>query len=195
MYSQPRPSHFGIRVVGNELPVIHTTLRASPSYSGFQTNPEFFVVQHQETHTRRESIYDQEAAEATRCRFGPPEIAASEIIYDEELDFIGEGVFGRVYKGQCRQCSVAVKVPRNQLLNVNDINDLRHEVALMSQIFHPNVVLFMGACTQPGSIKIVTERMMTDMEKFLRSSKGQQMLPFIRFKMAIDAAKGFFFSC
>lgn len=48
----------------------------------------------------------------------------------------------------------------------------------------------MGACTQPGNIKIVTEKMMTDMEKFLRTTKAQQMQPFMRFTMALDAAKG-----
>ncbi|MCL4419493.1 protein kinase [Patescibacteria group bacterium] len=161
-------------------------------------------------------------------------------MYDEELDFIGEGVFGKVFKGTkatelirtrtqndrqtttnavsqnmtgepyvslgtCRQCSVAVKVPRNQQLSTTELNDLRREVAIMryapfmssivltiplSQIFHPNVVLFMGACTQPGNIKIVTEKMMTDMEKFLRTTKAQQMQPFMRFTMALDAAKG-----
>jgi hypothetical protein len=42
----------------------------------------------------------------------------------------------------------------------------------------------------PGNIKIVTEKMMTDMEKFLRTSKAQQMPSFLRFTMALDAAKG-----
>jgi serine/threonine protein kinase len=36
----------------------------------------------------------------------------------------------------------------------------------MSKIFHPNVVLFMGACTQPGTFRIVTELLHTDLEVF-----------------------------
>eukprot|EP01127_Copromyxa_protea_P020928 TRINITY_DN7069_c0_g1_i1.p1 TRINITY_DN7069_c0_g1~~TRINITY_DN7069_c0_g1_i1.p1 ORF type:complete len:562 (+),score=85.34 TRINITY_DN7069_c0_g1_i1:30-1715(+) len=159
------------------------------NYSNFHSNPEF-SVQHHDIQMRRESTIDKEQADATRGRFGPPEISPSEIVYDEELDFIGEGVFGRVFKGTCRQCSVAVKVPRNQQLTATELNDLRREVAIMSQIFHPNVVLFMGASTIPGSIKIVTEKMVTDVEKFLRTTKAQQMAPFMRFNMALDAAKG-----
>lgn len=65
--------------------------------------------------------------------------------------------------------------------------------AVLSQIYHPNVVLFMGACTQPGKIQIVTERMSTDLDKFLRSPKGRAMPLFVRLKMAKDAAKGTFF--
>lgn len=32
-------------------------------------------------------------------------------------------------------------------------------VAIMSTLRHPNVLLFMGACTQPGNLLIVTELM------------------------------------
>lgn len=48
----------------------------------------------------------------------------------------------------------------------------------------------MGACTQPGKIQIVTERMSTDLDKFLRSPKGRAMPLFVRLKMAKDAARG-----
>jgi len=37
----------------------------------------------------------------------------------------------------------------------------------MSSIYHPNVVLFMGAATRP-TIKIVTELCVTDVEKVIR---------------------------
>jgi serine/threonine protein kinase len=38
-------------------------------------------------------------------------------------------------------------------------DDFRKEVAIMSTLRHPNVLLFMGACTQPGNLLIVTELM------------------------------------
>lgn len=38
-----------------------------------------------------------------------------------------------------------------------------------SKIYHPNVVLFLGACTQMGKMQIVTERCTTDLEKLLAS--------------------------
>jgi len=48
----------------------------------------------------------------------------------------------------------------------------------------------MGACTQPGNIKIVTERMTTDLAKLMKSPKGKALPLFVRLKMAKDAAKG-----
>uniref|UniRef100_A0A6B2L315 SH2 domain-containing protein n=1 Tax=Arcella intermedia TaxID=1963864 RepID=A0A6B2L315_9EUKA len=103
---------------------------------------------------------------------------------------MGKGQFGKVYKGRCRDSSVAVKVPKNQNLTTQELEDFRREVAIMSKIFHPNVVLFMGACTQPGNIKIVTERMTTDLESLLLSPKGKTIPTIVRMKMARDAAKG-----
>jgi len=34
----------------------------------------------------------------------------------------------------------------------------------MSKIYHPNVCLFMGACTEPGQIRIVSEKLETDLD-------------------------------
>jgi hypothetical protein len=52
---------------------------------------------------------------------------------------------------------VAVKVPVRQNLTPKQLEEFRHEVAIMKRIFHPNVVLFLGACTQPGKFMLVTE--------------------------------------
>eukprot|EP01125_Pyxidicula_operculata_P017139 TRINITY_DN5978_c0_g1_i1.p1 TRINITY_DN5978_c0_g1~~TRINITY_DN5978_c0_g1_i1.p1 ORF type:complete len:512 (+),score=76.63 TRINITY_DN5978_c0_g1_i1:109-1644(+) len=123
-------------------------------------------------------------------KFGPPEIEPSEITYDEELDFLGQGSFGAVYRGRCRQTVVAVKVPAKQNLSAQEFEDFRKEVGIMSQIFHPNIVLFMGACMRPRQIRIVTELMVTDLEKLLHSPKGKTLSLFSRIKMARDAAKG-----
>jgi len=37
----------------------------------------------------------------------------------------------------------------------------------MSKLFHPNIVLYMGACSEPGNLMIVTERMDGDLEQLL----------------------------
>jgi serine/threonine protein kinase len=115
----------------------------------------------------------------------PPEIDENEIIYDEK-DFIGEGSYGRVYRGTCRGKKVAIKVPKQKLTS-RQIEQFRHEVAVMSKIFHPNIVLFMGACTK-GMIKIVTELCVTDVEKLLRSD--QPLTLYERMKMAKGASLG-----
>mmetsp|Transcript_26030 Transcript_26030/g.28955 ORF Transcript_26030/g.28955 Transcript_26030/m.28955 type:complete len:507 (-) Transcript_26030:154-1674(-) len=121
---------------------------------------------------------------------GPPFIASEEISYDQVEDYLGEGTFGKVYKGRCRGGVVAVKVPIKQKLSKHELEEFKKEVAIMSQIFHPNVVLFMGACTVADDIKIVTEMMDTDLEKLLHSDEGRDLPLLERMKMAKGAALG-----
>ena len=37
------------------------------------------------------------------------------------------------------------------------LQDFKAEVSLMQRLKHPNVVMFMGACTQPPNLSIVTQ--------------------------------------
>jgi hypothetical protein len=53
------------------------------------------------------------------------------------------------------------------------------------RIFHPNVVLFLGACTADNNLMIVTELMETDLERLLRSHKNLTLLEKLR--LAKDA--------
>eukprot|EP01116_Phalansterium_solitarium_P021849 TRINITY_DN697_c0_g2_i2.p1 TRINITY_DN697_c0_g2~~TRINITY_DN697_c0_g2_i2.p1 ORF type:complete len:514 (-),score=132.79 TRINITY_DN697_c0_g2_i2:155-1696(-) len=119
---------------------------------------------------------------------GPPEIDPSEVVYNEVRDFLGQGSFGKVYAGTCRGKKVAVKVPLKQDLDEKQLEDLRREVEIMRKIFHPNCVLFMGACSKKGNIKIITELLHTDMEKLL--SGKRELSLYQRMKMAKDAALG-----
>ena len=65
-----------------------------------------------------------------------------------------------------------------------------HASHFYSKIFHPNIVLFMGACTVPGNMMIVTEYMPKgDLESILRNSSVQLSL-LTRMRMAKDAALG-----
>jgi serine/threonine protein kinase len=70
---------------------------------------------------------------------GPPEIDASEIRLEEQ---IGQGAFGRVFRGTCRNMPCAVKMLRSE--HPVDEAALRHEVAIMSRVVHPNTILFLG---------------------------------------------------
>jgi hypothetical protein len=57
-----------------------------------------------------------------------------------------------------------------------------------SKIFHPNVVLFMGACMEPGSLMIVTELMEKgNLESLLGDQKVTLSL-FTRMTMMRDVA-------
>ena len=37
------------------------------------------------------------------------------------------------------------------------LQEFRAEVGIMKRLKHPNVVLFMGACTQPPNLSIITQ--------------------------------------
>ncbi|GJQ14531.1 hypothetical protein GpartN1_g6322.t1 [Galdieria partita] len=73
---------------------------------------------------------------------------------------IGQGGFGQVYKARFRGTTVAVKtISAMALVNQNAIKEFQSEVAVLCTLRHPNVILFMGACTRPPHLFIVTEFM------------------------------------
>ncbi|GAM26703.1 hypothetical protein SAMD00019534_098780 [Acytostelium subglobosum LB1] len=120
-------------------------------------------------------------------RSGPPEIRPEEITFEE---LIGTGSFGKVFKGRCRQKAVAVKLLHKQNYDSATLAAFRKEVHLMSKIYHPNICLFMGACTIPGKCVIVTELVPKgNLETLLHDEKIQLPL-YLRMKMAKDAALG-----
>eukprot|EP01133_Synstelium_polycarpum_P005660 gene5660-6535_t len=117
---------------------------------------------------------------------GPPEIDVNEI---QTESILGDGSFGTVYKGRCRQKDVAVKVMLKQV-DEKTLKDFRKEVAIMSKIFHPNIVLFLGACTsQPGKLMICTELMKGNLETLLLDPNVKLPL-IVRMRMSKDAALG-----
>lgn len=94
-----------------------------------------------------------------------------------------------MYQGRARSKDVAVKMLHKQDLDTKTLNAFRKEVEILSQIYHPNIVLFMGACTIPGNMCIVTELLGRDMESLLQD-KNVTLPLFLRMKMAKDAALG-----
>eukprot|EP01097_Dermamoeba_algensis_P010016 TRINITY_DN7225_c0_g1_i1.p1 TRINITY_DN7225_c0_g1~~TRINITY_DN7225_c0_g1_i1.p1 ORF type:complete len:535 (-),score=119.92 TRINITY_DN7225_c0_g1_i1:47-1573(-) len=122
-----------------------------------------------------------------RIDTGPPEIRSHEIALGKEL---GRGAFGLVYEGTCRAIPVAIKVPKLVNMNSERVALFRQEIATMSQIFHPNICLFLGACTEdPKNIKIVTEKLEGDLQTLVRKN-DPPISVFERLKLAHGAARG-----
>eukprot|EP01114_Cavostelium_apophysatum_P014808 TRINITY_DN3928_c0_g1_i1.p1 TRINITY_DN3928_c0_g1~~TRINITY_DN3928_c0_g1_i1.p1 ORF type:complete len:545 (+),score=163.03 TRINITY_DN3928_c0_g1_i1:159-1793(+) len=115
-----------------------------------------------------------------------PEIRYDEITWGEK---IGGGCFGSVFKGKCRGINVAIKQLLKQDLDPKIMEDFRREVDIMTQMRHPNVVLFMGACTEKGKMCIVTELMHYSVHDLLRKHNKEITL-IQRVKMAKDTAAG-----
>ncbi|KAG6543660.1 hypothetical protein Mapa_014843 [Marchantia paleacea] len=70
---------------------------------------------------------------------------------------IGQGAFGDVLRGTWQGTDVAVKRLQNNASYTEAIVDIRHEVAVIIRLRHPNIILFMGACTIPPDVCIVME--------------------------------------
>lgn len=60
--------------------------------------------------------------------WGPPEILPNEL---EILNLLGNGSFGKVYRGRCRSKDVAVKVLHHQELDEATIATFRKEVEIV----------------------------------------------------------------
>jgi serine/threonine protein kinase len=88
-----------------------------------------------------------------------------EIAYDElEIgEHLGSGGYGEVHKAVWKGTEVAVKVMTSQLDQGGVTKDMeksfKDEVRVMTALRHPNVVLFMAACTKPPRMCIVMEFM------------------------------------
>ena len=121
---------------------------------------------------------------------GSPDINPSEITYSPE-NRLGGGAFGDVYKCQCRGKSWAVKIPKKDcILTPENVEEFKAEIHVMKKVYHPNVVLFLGASTNP--IMIVTELMTGgDLFKLIHDPKKYATLTLERkLNIAIDVAAG-----
>lgn len=74
------------------------------------------------------------------------EISYSEVDCAEK---IGGGGFGDVYKGNFRGTEVAIKKVLSDKLSKDAVDELIKEAEIMTNLRHPNVVLFMGFCRPP----------------------------------------------
>eukprot|EP01125_Pyxidicula_operculata_P008052 TRINITY_DN2723_c0_g2_i1.p1 TRINITY_DN2723_c0_g2~~TRINITY_DN2723_c0_g2_i1.p1 ORF type:complete len:520 (-),score=121.37 TRINITY_DN2723_c0_g2_i1:64-1623(-) len=118
-----------------------------------------------------------------------PDISANELITTMK---IGSGCFGTVYKGTCRGKTVAIKKLHQQDLEENVMDEFKKEIAILAHLRHPNVILFLGACTERGHLAIVTEFLTRgDMHQVVHNKSIAESLTLLRrLNMAKDVAQG-----
>ncbi|KAG6749986.1 hypothetical protein POTOM_047064 [Populus tomentosa] len=87
---------------------------------------------------------------------------------------VGIGFFGEVFRGIWNGTEVAVKVFLEQDLTAENMEDFCNEISILSRLRHPNVILFLGACTKPPRLSMVTEYMEMGSLYYLIHSSGQK---------------------
>ncbi|KAL1563879.1 Serine/threonine-protein kinase sty46 [Salvia divinorum] len=103
---------------------------------------------------------------------------------------IASGSYGDLYKGTFCSQEVAIKILRTERLNTELQKEFAQEVYIMRKVRHKNVVQFIGACTRPPNLCIVTEYMSGgSVYDYLHKQRGTFKLPAL-LKVAIDVSKG-----
>ncbi|KAL6077604.1 protein kinase [Balamuthia mandrillaris] len=110
---------------------------------------------------------------------------------DLKLDnLIGSGAYGKVYRGKLHGKDVAIKKLTTKFLDEKALSNFLKEVDILCSLRHPNVILFMGACTTPGNLTIITELMPRGSVSDLLKSKDVNLTFKNKMKLAKDAALG-----
>ncbi|XP_020115320.1 serine/threonine-protein kinase STY46 [Ananas comosus] len=103
---------------------------------------------------------------------------------------VASGSYGDLYRGTYCSQDVAIKVLKPERINVDMQREFAQEVYIMRKVRHKNVVQFIGACTKPPSLCIVTEFMSGgSVYDYLHKHKGVFKLPAL-LRVAIDVSKG-----
>ncbi|PSR98489.1 Serine/threonine-protein kinase [Actinidia chinensis var. chinensis] len=105
---------------------------------------------------------------------------------------IGAGSFGTVHRADWNGSDVAVKILMDQDFHPERLKEFLREVAITRRLRHPNIVLFMGAVTQPPNLSIVTEYLSRgSLYRLLHKPGAREVLDETRrLNMAYDVAKG-----
>ncbi|ELR22700.1 serine/threonine protein kinase [Acanthamoeba castellanii str. Neff] len=119
-----------------------------------------------------------------------------EIEYDElEIgSMLGSGGYGEVYKAMWKGTEVAVKMMPTDSVSKEMAKNFQDEVRVMTALRHPNVVLFMAACTRPPKMAIVMEFMaLGSLFDLLHNELVPDVPHVLKVKMVYQAAKGMHF--
>ncbi|ELR13875.1 5'nucleotidase [Acanthamoeba castellanii str. Neff] len=114
----------------------------------------------------------------------------------ERGELLGQGSYGEVYKGLWKGTEVAIKTIGHgaAAMGREGLRAFGDEVRVMSRLRHPNVVLFMAACTRPPRLCIVMEFMaLGSLYDLLQNELIPDIPHGLKFKMAYQAAKGMHF--
>jgi len=99
---------------------------------------------------------------------------------------IGKGAFGAVFKGKLFGTDCAVKVIKPS--KESTIGEINHEIGIMGDTHHPNLVSLLGTCRINGSVYIITEYVENGCMRDYIASHQSNVKMII--DMALDVARG-----
>ena len=118
-----------------------------------------------------------------------------QIAHDEltQLELIGAGGYGQVYRARYRDMTVAMKM---LLFPTDDeiMFEFEREIKFMQTVRHPNIVLFLGAGrARDGTPFIISEFVARGSLRDLLSDRSQSISTGLKLKFALDVATGMHF--
>ena len=109
-----------------------------------------------------------------------------EIMYQEDKDsLLGEGGYGKVYRGKCRGKNVAIK--KYITKNEDAFNELRGEAKVLQKSHHPCLVCLVGVSVHPLMALVLEEAPMGALERHL-IKKPTPIPRIVMFRMAAEVA-------
>jgi hypothetical protein len=103
---------------------------------------------------------------------------------------VGLGSYGVVFRGKWKGVEVAVKRFIKQKLDERRMLEFRAEMAFLSELHHPNIVLFIGACVKKPNLCIVTEFMKLGSLRDILANNGVKLAWKQKLRLLRSAALG-----
>jgi serine/threonine protein kinase len=137
----------------------------------------------------------------SRQRNASVDLRSNTTYFDEEIKFeelffnlnneIGSGTFGEVKKAYWRKTLVAVKFLKSSEHDEESIKSFIEELNLLKKLRHPNILLYLGACTTGPQYFLVTEYCESgNLFDFLHTNPKHILQSRDRIRIAIEIAKG-----
>ncbi|KAJ9189494.1 hypothetical protein P3X46_000779 [Hevea brasiliensis] len=144
-------------------------------------------LSHNDKHEQTQIKYDPEHVAIPNDGTDVWEIDPNNLKFENK---VASGSYGDLYKGTYCSQEVAIKVLKPERIDSDMQKEFAQEVFIMRKVRHKNVVQFIGACTKPPSLCIVTEFMSGgSVYDYLHKQKGVFKPPSL-LKVAIDVSKG-----
>ncbi|XP_050287932.1 receptor-like protein kinase FERONIA [Quercus robur] len=124
-------------------------------------------------------------------RFSLAEIKIATNNFDED-SVIGEGAFGKIYKGFISDCTVSVAIKRKSSTSRQGIEEFGTEILLLCQLRHPNLVNLIGYCIDEQEMILIFELIANGslMEHFLYRDQDDPLTWKRRLQICIGVARG-----